>query len=94
MSVPNSYTITYSLPVATGFQSNTFACSSSTDTCTNTVGGVAKTVIADVVNTNIFTASPATSPTYIGVTVEVSALGQTPVTVTDGTGLRNVTLGT
>jgi type II secretory pathway pseudopilin PulG len=94
VSVPNSYTITYSLPVATGFQSNTFACSSSTDTCINTVGGVARTVVADVVNTNIFTASPATSPTYIGVTVSLSAVGQTPVSVTDGTGLRNVTLGT
>ena len=94
VSVPNSYTITYSLPVATGFQSNTFACSSSTDSCTNTVGGVAKTIITDVVNTNVFTASPATSPTYVGVNVSLSAQGQTPVTVTDGTGLRNVTLGT
>jgi Tfp pilus assembly protein PilW len=94
VSVPNSYTISYSLPVATGFQSNTFACSSSTDTCTNTVGGVAKTAVTDVVNTNIFTASPATNPTYIGVTVSLSAQGQTPITVTDGTGLRNVTLGT
>jgi Tfp pilus assembly protein PilW len=94
VSVPNSYTITYSDPVATGFQSATFACSSSTDTCTNTVSGVAYTAIVDVVNTNVFTASPATSPTYIGVTVSLSASGQTPVTVTDGTGLRNVTLGT
>jgi Tfp pilus assembly protein PilV len=94
VSVPNSYTITYSDPVATGFQSATFACSSSTDACTNTVGGVARTVVTDVVNTNVFTASPTTSPTFIGITLSVSAQGQTPLTITDGTGLRNVTLGT
>lgn len=94
VSVPNSHTITYSDPVATGFQSATFACSSSTDACTNTIGGLAQTVVTDVVNTNIFTASPTTSPTYIGITLSVSAQGQTPLTITDGTGLRNVTLGT
>lgn len=94
VSVPNSYTITYSDPVSTGFQSATFACSSTTDACTNTTGGVAKTVVTNVVNTNVFTATPTTSPTYIGVTLSLSAQGQTPLTVTDGTGLRNVTLGT
>jgi Tfp pilus assembly protein PilW len=94
VSLPNSYTITYSDPVTTGFQSATFACSSTTDACTNTTGGVTKTVVTDVVNTNVFTATPTTSPTYIGITLSVSAQGQTPLTVTDGTGLRNVTLGT
>jgi Tfp pilus assembly protein PilW len=93
VAVTNSSTITYSLPVATGVETITFACSVPSDTCTNTTGGVQQTAVTGVTNTNIFTASPSTNSTYIGVMLSVAAQGQTAVTLTDGTGLRNVTLG-
>jgi prepilin-type N-terminal cleavage/methylation domain-containing protein len=93
VTVTNSDTITYSLPVATGSETIALACSNSTGNCTQTIGTAHSVVITNVINTNIFTASPSTSPTYIGITLELSGQGQTPVTVSDGTGLRNITLG-
>jgi type II secretory pathway pseudopilin PulG len=90
----SSRSITYSEPIATGVETIAFSCSSTTDACTQTIAGVAKTAVTDVTNSNIFTASPSSSPTYIGITLSISAPGETAVTVTDGTGLRNVTLGT
>jgi type II secretory pathway pseudopilin PulG len=90
----SSSSITYSEPVATGVESVAFSCSSTTDACTQTIAGVARTAVTDITNSNIFTASPSPNPTYIGITLSISAPGENAVTVTDGTGLRNVTLGT
>jgi hypothetical protein len=89
----SSSSITYSEPVATGVESVAFSCSSTTDACTQTIAGVAQTAVIDVTNSDIFTALPNPNPTYIGITLSISAPGENPVTVTDGTGLRNVTLG-
>jgi len=93
VTLPNASSISYSIPVSTGIESITFACSTVTATCTQTIAGVHQTVITGIANSNIFTATPTSNPTYIGITLTLSANGQTPVTVTDGTGLRNVTLG-
>jgi type II secretory pathway pseudopilin PulG len=90
----SSSSITYSEPVATGVESIAFSCSGTTDTCTQTIAGVPKTAVTNVTNSNIFTASPSSNPTYVGITLSVSAPAENAITVTDGTGLRNVTLGT
>jgi Tfp pilus assembly protein PilW len=94
VTLVSSSSITYSEPVATGTQSVSFSCSAASTSCTSTAGGVQQTAITNVINTNIFTASPTSSPTYIGIALEISASKATPVTLTDGVGLRNVTLGT
>lgn len=93
VSVPTSSSLTYTLPVATGSQTASWSCSAVTETCTQTVGSVKTTEVTGVANTNIFTATPSTSPTYVSVNLTLAAKGQIDVTVTDGTDLRNVTLG-
>ncbi len=94
VTVLSAGSISYSEPVPTGFQSVTFSCSTVTSTCTSTSGGVQQTAITSVTNGNVFAAYPSnSSPTYIGITLVLSAPHDSPVTVTDGTGLRNVTLG-
>lgn len=95
VTVLSSSSISYSEPVATGLlQSVTFACSTVTSTCTDTAAGVQQTAVTHVTNSNVFAGSPSnTSPTYVGITLVLSAPNQGPVTVTDGTGLRNATLG-
>jgi prepilin-type N-terminal cleavage/methylation domain-containing protein len=93
VTVSSSSSITYSEPVSGGNESVTFTCSHTTKACTSTALGATQTVITNVTNTNVFTGSPATNPTYIGITLVVSATGENPVTLTDGAGLRNVTLG-
>jgi prepilin-type N-terminal cleavage/methylation domain-containing protein len=94
VTLVSSSSITYSEPVATGTESVSFSCSTTTTDCTSTANGVQQTAITGVINGNVFTASPsASSPTYIGITLEISASKQTPVTLTDGAGLRNMTLG-
>jgi type II secretory pathway pseudopilin PulG len=94
LTLVSSSSITYSEPVATGSESVAFSCSATTDTCTQTIAGVQQTAVTDVTNTNIFTVTPSSNPTYIGISLSVSATGEKAVTVTDGTDLRNVTLGT
>lgn len=93
VTVNTSSSITYSEPVSTGTETVAFSCSTTTGTCTQTVGSVKKTMVTGVDNTAIFTATPTTSPTFIAITLSLATNGQTPVSVTDGTGLRNVTLG-
>jgi prepilin-type N-terminal cleavage/methylation domain-containing protein len=90
----SSSSISYSEPVASGSQNVSFSCSTSTEICTTTTLGVTQTAITGVTNSNVFTASPSTSsPRYIGIELVVSAPEQNPVSLTDGVGLRNVTLG-
>jgi hypothetical protein len=93
VTLSSTSSITYALPVATGSQSVTFSCSAVSETCIQTVGSVHTTEVTGVANTNIFTGTPSTSPTYIGISLSLAAKGEIDVTVSDGTGLRNVTLG-
>jgi Tfp pilus assembly protein PilW len=93
VTLTSSSALTYAMPVATGSESVTFSCSSVNETCTQTIGAVHTTEVTGVANTNIFTGTPSTGPTYIGITLSVAAKGEVDVTVTDGTGLRNITQG-
>jgi len=94
VTLTSTSAITYALPVATGSESVTVSCSAVSETCTQTVAGVKTIEATGVVNTGILTGTPSSaSPTYIAITLSVAAKGEGNVTITDGTGLRNVTLG-
>jgi prepilin-type N-terminal cleavage/methylation domain-containing protein len=57
--------------------------------------GTGQTMISGVTNpTSVFTWSPSTSPTYIGLTLKIpDSQGSGALTVSDGASLRNATLG-
>jgi len=94
VTLTSASAITYALPVATGSESVAFSCSAVSETCSQTVAGVQTIEVTGVANTSIFTGTPSNaSPTYIGISLSVAATGEGNVTITDGTGLRNVTLG-
>jgi hypothetical protein len=90
VTLTSTSAVTYSLPVSTGTESVTFSCSAVTENCTQTIGSVQTIEVTGVANTNIFTGTPSTSPTYIGVSLTLAAKGEIDVTVTDGAGLRNL----
>jgi prepilin-type N-terminal cleavage/methylation domain-containing protein len=90
VTLTSTSAITYAMPVSTGSESVTFSCSAVTETCTQTIGSVHTTEVTGVANTNIFTGTPSTSPTYIGVSLTLAAKGEIDVTVSDGAGLRNL----
>ncbi len=71
----------------------TYVCSAGN--CTRTVAqpdgsasGPAVQVVSGLSNSNVFTWTPSTDPTYIGVTFSL-ATGGDPVTLRDGVALRN-----
>jgi type II secretory pathway pseudopilin PulG len=76
----------------------TYACSGSTCTRIETVPrsytGTAKTIFTGLSNaSSVFTWSPSTSPTYIGVTLKIpDSSGSGALTVSDGASLRNAVL--
>lgn len=77
----------------------TYSCSSSSCTRIEASPGVytgtATTIITGLSNASgVFTWSPSTSPTYIGVTLKLpDPEGSGALTVSDGASLRNATLG-
>lgn len=93
VTVTSATALAYTEPTTSGDSSVVFSCSSGT--CTRTIGTVATTAIANVVNTDIFSGSPAnTAPTAVTIKLTISAAGHTSVTLTDSVDLRNSTLGT
>jgi type IV pilus assembly protein PilW len=76
----------------------TYTCSSSSCTrieaAPNVYTGTATTVFSGINNaSSVFTWSPSTSPTYIGVTLKIpDPEGSGALTVSDGASLRNATL--
>jgi prepilin-type N-terminal cleavage/methylation domain-containing protein len=67
----------------------TFACSTATQACSRGT----RQVITGVTNTDVFSAGQTTNPAYVGIKLVVAQAGRSPITVTDGAGLRNVTQG-
>jgi len=57
--------------------------------------GTATTILSGLSNTSsVFTYSPSTSPTFIGITLKIpNSEGSGALTVSDGASLRNATLG-
>lgn len=76
----------------------TYTCSSSSCTRLEAAPGVytgtAKTIFTGLNNSSsVFTYSPATTPTYVGISITIPASETTTsTTVTDGASLRNATL--
>jgi prepilin-type N-terminal cleavage/methylation domain-containing protein len=76
----------------------TYTCSSSSCTRIEAAPGVytgtAKTIISGLSNAStVFTWSPSTSPTYIGITLKIpDPEGSGALTASDGASLRNATL--
>jgi prepilin-type N-terminal cleavage/methylation domain-containing protein len=71
----------------------TYTCSS--EECTRVVAqpngtapGPSVQVASNLANNNVFSYSPASDPTYIGVSLSVTSNGE-PVTLSDGVALRN-----
>ncbi len=77
----------------------TYTCSTSSCTRIEAAPGVytgtAQTILSGISNaSSVFTWSPSTSPTYIGVTLKLpDPEGSGALTVSDGASLRNATLG-
>lgn len=76
----------------------TYTCSGSsctrTEAAPNVYTGTATTIFSGINNaSSVFTWSPSTSPTYVGVTLKVpDPEGSGALTVSDGASLRNATL--
>lgn len=85
-TVTNTQTLTFTTPAGTSI---TLACSTATTTCSRG----SRRVITGVTNTDVFSASTTTNPSYVGIKMVVAQAGHSSITLTDGVGLRNVTLG-
>ena len=76
----------------------TYTCSGGTCTRSEAApgfyNGTANTIFTGLGNSSsVFTYSPATTPTYVGITITIPASGSNySTTVTDGASLRNATL--
>jgi hypothetical protein len=76
----------------------TYTCSGSSCTRIEAAPGVytgtARTIFTGLNNSSsVFTYSPSTSPTYVGITISIPVTGSSTSTkVTDGASLRNATL--
>jgi prepilin-type N-terminal cleavage/methylation domain-containing protein len=86
VTVTNTQSLTFTAQDGTAI---TFACSSATKSCSRGP----RPVITGVTNTDVFSASQTTNPPYVGIKMVVAQAGRTSITLTDGVGLRNVTLG-
>jgi prepilin-type N-terminal cleavage/methylation domain-containing protein len=86
VTVSNTQTVSFTPP---GGTSITFACTSATQTCAR----AGSTILTGVTNTDVFSASQTTNPSYVGIKMIVGDTRRSALTVTDGVALRNVTLG-
>jgi type II secretory pathway component PulJ len=93
VTVNSSTSVSYTEPVSGTSQSVTVSCSTSTGQCLRTVNGVSTIAVSDLTNSDVFSGSPSSTPTYIGVKLVISAANHTTVTLSDGAGLRDVLLG-
>ncbi len=94
VTIASSTSISYTVPVSGTNQSVTLSCSTTSGTCTRTANGASQILVSGLTNSDVFSGSPSTtSPTYIGVKLVISTANHTTVTLSDGAGLRNVTLG-